>query len=166
MSPASSTTGIGHTFPGLARPGPSGLQSRASKNIEEHRKLFARYPQARYGAKVDRSKRGKDPRRVPTCTLKFVCLSQMNATKPPSNVKERTILMNAGLGETSMQFQADCNPMQCHEAILKTFPQLAEVGYNICLYQRGEEGGFYKIDPPYSARRLKDAAGSSKLYVG
>lgn len=73
MSPASSTTGIGHTFPGLARPGPSGLQSRASKNIEEHRKLFARYPQTRYGAKVDRSKRGKGPRRVPTCTLKFVC---------------------------------------------------------------------------------------------
>lgn len=33
------------------------------------------------------------------------------------------------------------------------------------LYQRGVEGGFFAIDRPYSPKRLKDAAGSAKIFL-
>ena len=95
--------------------------------------------------------------RIPTCNLKFVCLAKMDASKAPSTIRERTMLSNADLGEKAIQLYADAIPVECHDRVLEHFPKLAETGYEMLLYQRGVEGGFFAIDQPYTPKRLKDA---------
>ena len=102
---------------------------------------------------------------MPTCTLKFLCLAKRDALKPPVNIKERTQLVNAGLGDSSIQFALNLGTLQCHEKIVETFPKLDTVGYELLLYQRGADNGFYHIAPPYTPRRLKDACGNAKIYI-
>ena len=130
----------------------------ASGIAQEHRRLF----NYRSTAGANTSKKGK---RLPTCTLKFLCLAKRDALKPPVNIKERTQLVNAGLGDSSIQFALNLGTLQCHEKIVETFPKIATVGYELLLYQRGGDGGFYHIAPPYTPRRLKDACGNAKIYI-
>lgn len=92
-------------------------------------------------------------------------LAERGASKPPTNVKERTLLLNAGLGEASIQFDVSMNGQKCHEIITEKFPKLKEAGYEVLLFQRGQDGGFFSIEGPYTPRRLKDAAGSAKIYL-
>ena len=150
------------------RPGPSGFQtwvvgSNPSVTVTEHKQLFSRYTTANRARNTFvYTGKGKRPA---TCTLKFVCLANSDAEKPQSSIKERTILCNAGLGEKSVQLDANANQAECHEEITKHFPQLGETGYEVLLYQRGEDGGFFKIDPPYIPKRIKDIAGNAKIYL-
>ena len=98
--------------------------------------------------------------------MRFFALSKVNDSKPPGNIRDRTRLTNAGLGEASIQFALDMNSVQCHQIILERYPKLQETGYDILLFQRGgEDSGFIKIEGPYTPRRLKDASGSSKIYL-
>ena len=147
-------------------PGPSGLNqlnssTATSTSAQEHRRLFAprRNPSVRGS-----SGRGKG-KRIPTCTLKFFCLSRVNASKPPTGVRERTLLLNAGLGDASIQFRMDCNNMESHQEIVSRFPKLLETGYEILLYQRGEDAGFYNIPLPHTLQCMREAAGSAKIYL-
>jgi len=89
----------------------------------------------------------------------------MDASTAPSTVRERTMLSKAGLGEKAIRLFADASPVECHDRILEHFPKLAETGYEMFLYQRGVEGGFFAINQPYSPKRLKDAAGSAKIFL-
>lgn len=132
---------------------------------QEHKKLFAagaRRNPAMRGNSLSGKGKGK---RVPTCTLKFFCLSRVDASKPPVAIRDRTILFKAGLGDASIQFKMDASSLECHQEIVAKFPKLLETGYELLLYQRGEDAGFYNIPSPYSAQRMKDAAGNAKIYV-
>ncbi|KAK3702163.1 hypothetical protein QZH41_015073, partial [Actinostola sp. cb2023] len=177
----SSTTGPSAS---AVKPGPLGLQSgvvgvvRSSPpvSVTEHRQLFSRYNTSnRTRNTFVYSGKGKGPAkgRVPTCTLKFVCLARVDTIKPPGTIKERTTLGNAGLGEKSVQLDANANQVQfMHNEmaailsqILGNVPQLAETGYDVLLYQRGEDGGFFRIELPYTPKRLKDTACNAKIYL-
>ena len=71
-----------------------------------------------------------------------------DSVRTPRSVKERTQLANAGLGDTSIQFDLHGETLHCHERIIGSFPKLADVGYELLLFQRGEGGGFYNLAPP------------------
>lgn len=133
----------------------------------EHKKLFAAYsrtPTQRNTYSVSSKGKGKG-KRVPTCTLKFFCLSRTDASKAPTAVRDRTLLLNAGLGDASIQFKTDASSLECHQEIVSRFPKLLETGYELLLYQRGEDAGFYSIASPHTAQRMRDAAGNSKIYI-
>lgn len=155
--------------PQSSRPGmPSGLPVSSSavntfqmRQVDEHKRLFSFSSGARKGKS---STKGKEKKK-PTCTLKFIALSEVHASKPPVKIRDRTLLLNAGLGEATIQFQLDMNVVQCHEKILERFPKLQVTGYEMLLYQRGDDSGFIKMEGPKTPRWLKDAAGSAKIYL-
>jgi hypothetical protein len=61
----------------------------------------------------------------------------MATSKPPRKIRDKTALLNAGLGEASIQFFLDMSRLECHDKILERFPKLKETGYEILLFQRG-----------------------------
>lgn len=128
----------------------------ASASVQEHRRLF------NYRSSGKTNKKGKRP---PTCTLKFMCMAKHDSVKPPTSVKDRTQLANAGLGDTIIQFDLYEGIVPCHQRIIGIFPKLADVGYELLLFQRGEGGGFWNLPPPYTPKHLKDACGNSKIYI-
>ena len=75
------------------------------------------------------------------------------------------MLLNAGLGEASIQFRQDANALECHQEIVTRFPKLVETGYELFMYQRGEDAGFCNISSPHAAQRMRDAAGNAKIYI-
>jgi len=101
----------------------------------------------------------------PLVLFKFFCLSRVSTTKTPTAIRERTMLLNAGLGEASIQFRQDANALECHQEIVTRFPKLVETGYELLMYQRGEDAGFYNISSPHTAQRMRDAAGNAKIYI-
>ena len=130
----------------------------APASVQEHKRLF----NYRSSGNTNTSKKGKRP---PTCTLKFMCMAKRDSVKPPTSVKDRTQLANAGLGDTSIQFDLHEGVVHCHQRIVGIFPKLADVGYVLLLFQRGEGGGFCNLAPPYTPKRLKDACGNCKFYI-
>ena len=70
-------------------------------------------------------------------------MANMDARKAPSTVREWTMLSNADLGENAIQLYSDASPVECHDRILEHFPKLPKTGYEVLLYQRGAEGGFF-----------------------
>ncbi len=62
-------------------------------------------------------------------------------------------------------FFLDMSRLECHDKILERFPKLKETEYEMLLFQRGDDSGFVKIGGPQTARWLKDAAGSAKIYL-
>ena len=152
-----------------SQPSISGITStpKTSKlpctKISEHRRLFG------YAAKgKGQSKKGKavTKRSVPTCALKFVCLATRDPIKPPSSVKERTALANAGLGDATITFDLDGDSMHLHQLIVEKFPKLNTTGYQMMLYDRsGENSSFCNLNPPYLPRKLKEVSGQCKIYV-
>ena len=79
--------------------------------------------------------------------------------------RERTILLNAALGDASIQFRMDATRLESHQEIVSKFPKLLETGYELLLYQRGEDAGFYNIPSPHTPQRIRDAAGNAKIYI-
>lgn len=163
--PATSTSNVD------SRSGPSRPTSSVTA-VAEHRQLFSRYAHDRASSHPSTKRKcytgkgkGVGKGRIPTCTLKFVCLAKMDASKAPSTIRERTMLSNADLGEKTIQLYADSSPVECHDRIFEHFPKLAETGYEMLLYQRGMEGGFFAIDQPYTPKRLKDAASNAKIFL-
>ena len=141
----------------------------SSTASHEHKKLFAAYsrtPTQRntYSGSSKGKGKGKG-KRVPTCTLKFFSLSRTDASKAPTAVRDGTLLLNAGLGDASIQFKTDASSLECHQEIVSRFPKLLETGYELLLYQRGEDAGFCNIASPHTAQRMRDAAGNSKIYI-
>ena len=155
----------------FAKPGPSrSVNPSPISTIAEHRQLFASYAYGANSNKRSYSGEGKGVgkrvlKKVAICTLKFVCSAKIDASKAPSTNRERAVLNNADLGEKSIQLDANANQVQCHQRILKHFLKLVETGYGMLFYQRGVDGGFFAIGPPYTPKRLKDAAGSAKIYL-
>ena len=47
---------------------------------------------------------------------------------------------------------------------MSKFPKLLETGYELLLYQRGEDAGFY-ISSPHTPQRMSDDAGNAKIYI-
>lgn len=74
-------------------------------------------------------------------------MAKRDSVKPPTSVKDRTQLVNAGLGDTSIQFDLHEGVVHCHQRIVGIFPKLADVGYELLLFQRGEGGGFCNLAP-------------------
>ena len=130
-------------------------------SINEHRRLFG------YGNTGNVSKgKGKATTKRQTCTLKFVCLGKCDPVKPPTSVKERTVLCNAGLGDTTIVFNVNGDSDHCHRKILETFPKLAQSGYELLLYDRaGENSSFCPLKHPYLPKKLKEVAGQCKIYI-
>lgn len=128
----------------------------ASASVQEHRRLF------NYRSSGKTNKKGKRPS---TCTMKCMCMAKHDSVKPLTGVKDRTELANAGLGDTSIQFDLCEGIVPCCQRIIGTFPKLADVGYELLLFQCGEGGGFWSLPPPYTPKRLKDACGNSKIYI-
>ena len=153
----------------MNRQRPSGQSATSSlasnivqmRQVSEHKRLFSFAAATGKGKSSRKSKEKK----TPTCTLKFVALSEVHTLKPPTKVRERTALMNAGLGEASIQFCIDMNSVQCHQKILERFPKFQVTGYEMLLYQRGEDSGFVRINGPYTPQWLKDFVGHSKIYL-
>jgi hypothetical protein len=82
--------------------------------VNEHRRLFG------YAARGKQPKKGKSfaKQKVQTCSLKFVCLASRSAIKPPTTIKERIMLANAGLGDGTVTFHVDGNSSHFHEKVL------------------------------------------------
>ena len=105
-----------------------GMQPPITTNqaAQEHRRLFSSRQKNAFMRGADRRTRGSSCGKVkwiPTCTLKFFCLFQANAIKPPTAVKERTALLNASLGDATIQFQMDSSTLECHQQIVSKFPK-------------------------------------------
>jgi len=107
----------------------------SSTASQEHKTLFAAYSRTPAQRNTySGSGKGKGiGKRVPTCTLKFFCLSLTDASKPPTAVRDRTILINAGLGDASIQFKTDASSVECHQEIVSRFPKLLETDYELLL---------------------------------
>ncbi|CAB4013392.1 Hypothetical predicted protein, partial [Paramuricea clavata] len=139
--------------------------STISSAISEHRRLF-NFNKSRCSTKGKAASKKKE--KQPTCKLKFVCLAATTATAPPSNVKDKTDLCNAGLGDCTLLLDLNESSVYLYEEILKKFPQLAHTGgYELSLYQRGGgvNGGFHAIKPPLTTIRLKDICALAKIYI-
>ena len=77
---------------GQQMPGTSGVNSAAAAvtsapATQEHRRLFT--PQKKTVARGSVTGRGKG-KRIPSCTLKFFCLSWVSPAKPPTAIRQRT----------------------------------------------------------------------------
>ena len=132
--------------------------------ISEHRRLFGYAAKGKGQSKKKGKAVGK--RSVPTCVLKFVCLATRDPIKPPTSVRERTALANAGLGDASITFDLDGDSMHLHQRIVETFPKLNTTGYLMMLYHRSaENSSFCNLNPPYLPRKLKEVCGQCKIYV-
>jgi hypothetical protein len=130
--------------------------------VNEHRRLFG------YAVRGKQPKKSKSfaKQKVQTCSLKFVCLASRSAIKPPTTIKERTMLANAGLGDGTVTFHVDGNISHFHEKVLEAFPKLFSAGYELFLFDRsGENSSFCHLKSPYLPRKLKEVAGQCKIYI-
>ena len=132
------------------------------KQAKEHKRLFSF---ASGSGKAQSGRRGVKRKKRQTCTLKFVALSEVHALKLPTKIKDRTALMNAGLGEASIQYYMDMNTVECHEKILEKFPKFKATGYEMLLYQRWEDSGFVQMEGSHTPQWLKGAAGNANIYL-
>jgi hypothetical protein len=134
-----------------------------SSAVTEHRRLF-NYA----GARPKQSGKGnhKGKKNVSQCSLKFMCMSHCSVEKPPTSVKDRTALSNAGLGDAVISFSSEGDSAHFHGKLLEKFPQLATSGYTLLMYHRGgDESAFCPLKPPYTPKRLKEVAGQCKIYI-
>ena len=122
-----------------------------SKAAIEHRRLFNFGGTRHLVNKGKHMQNAKAKAKQPATKFKFVCLTDTTACCPPSSVKEKTDLCNAGLGDTTILLEINYSSVYLHEEILKTFPKLNETGgYELLLHQRGggDNGRFHVIKPP------------------
>ena len=87
--------------------------------INEHRRLFG-YTGKGKGKQLKKEK-SMNKRTVPMCTLKFVWLASCYGEKPPTSVRERTALANAGLGDATITFNLDGDSIICMNSYLRNF---------------------------------------------
>ena len=132
--------------------------SVGNAQVNEHRKLFG----CKKGKQPKRGKSVVKQQRVQTCSLKFVCLASGSSSKPPTSVKERTMLANVGLGDSTILFDLDGSTSHCHEKILEAYPKLASTGYELLFDRSADVQSFCHLKPPYLP---KEVAGQCKIYV-
>ena len=102
-------------------------------------------------------------KKLPTCALKFIGLVLKDSQRPPASVREGTELANAGLGDKSITFTQNGEPV--YKMLLEKFPKLENAGgFDLSLFQRGggDDYGFHTISPPHTPTRLKDICGKEK----
>ena len=68
------------------------------------------------------------------CSMKFMCMSTCDIEKPPTSIKDRTALSNAGLGDAVISFNSDEDSSHFHGKLLQKFQQLASSGYELPLF--------------------------------
>ena len=132
--------------------------------ISEHRRLFSFGKRRQLPSKQKGNKKIKNQ----SCTLKFVCLSSTKAEIPPSSVKERTELCNAGLGDSSIKLELNDDRTYLYEKVMECYPKLFDAGgFEFLLFQRGggEDGGIHVISPPHTSSHLKDICSQAKIYI-
>lgn len=140
--PVPSTSQAGQQMPGTSGANSATAVVTSASASQEHRRLFAPQKKTVTKRSITGCCKGK---RIPTCTLKFFCLSRVS--------------MN------HVQFRQDANALECHQEIVTRFPKLVETGYELLMYQRGEDSGFYNISSPRTAKCMRDAAGNAKIYI-
>lgn len=130
----------------------------------EHQRVFNyRQSSFRPARQTSRNKRNQKSQ-IKTCTLKFFCLGHVDDNKPPSTVAKKTELSSCGLGPGVITFEQDVQDI--HLSLIEKFPPLSSGGgYELLLYQRGDQSGFYKVPPPYAPLKLKEIAGQSHVYI-
>ena len=153
-----------------ARPAAELFQPTNADLEAEHRRVFINPSRARQTFRpVRQPSRARQTmrKRTPTSTVKFVCLSNVHARKPPSNVAEKAALANSGLGPGTIVFQANGDANNFHETLVGKFPLLSTGGgYELLLYQRGGlQQGFHKIVPPFTPARVKEVSGQAVVYI-
>ena len=144
-------------------PSTSSSIANVGQTVAEHRRLF-NYT----GGKGKQSCKGnnKGKKYSSQCSIKFMCMSSCNVEKPPTSIKDRTTLSNAGLGDAVISFNSDGDNSHFHGKLLQKFPQLATSGYELLMYHRGgDESEFCPLKPPYTPKRLKEVAGQCKIYI-
>ena len=121
--------------------------------------------QVHHSILLDRQTRGRG--KTPTTTIKFVCLSNMSASQPPSSLAEKAALANSGLGPGSVTFQANGDLNYFHQMLMHKFPALSTGGaYELLLHRRGGlQHDFHKISLPYTPARVKEVAAQSQVYI-
>jgi hypothetical protein len=96
-------------------------------------------------------------------TRKFFCLADKNARKIPTP-GENITLKKASLGEKKITLNLSAT---CHnvDIILKTeFPKLENAGgYTLC--SSNVTRHLERINPPYSANRIKELTGQGKIFI-
>ena len=138
------------------------MLGESALQVNEHRRLFG------YAARRKQPKKGTtaQKQKLQTCSMKFVCLSSVSADKPPTSIKDRTMLANAGLGDATVTFNSDGDSFHFHDKILEAFPKLNSTGYELFLYDRSSENpSFCHLKHPYIPKKLKVVAGQCKIYI-
>ena len=72
-----------------------------------------------------------------------MCMAKHDSVKPLTGVKDTTQLANAGLGDTSIQFDLYEGIVPCRQRIIGIFPKLADVGYELVV--RAVGSGAYHL---------------------
>ena len=127
-------------------PSTSSSVANVGQTVAEHHRLF-NYA----GGKGKQSCKGnnKGKKDSSQCSIKFMCMSSCNVEKPPTSIKDRTTLSNAGLGDAVISFNSDGDNSHLHGKLLQKFPQLATTGYELLMYHRGgDESEFCPLKPP------------------
>lgn len=136
----------------------------------EHRRLFGFQatatssvpPRKRTATRTAKPKEAKKMKE-PTWTRKFVCLHEKKAQKVPSS-GEYVTLKRASLGEKKTTFLLSDTCHNVDQKLKETFPKL-ELAGGYTLASSTITRQLQKIDPPYSALRLKESTGQGKIFI-
>lgn len=159
---------------GISTTTPSAVSTARPSPVEEHRRLFNYSAGIRstsfspHPAHKEPHQVGKaNPKKIQTCTIKFLCLNKVSSKTPPTQVVEKAALANSDLGPGTIVFDADGNSSHFHQKIMDKFPGLeAGGGYELLLYQRGGlEKGFHRLEPPFTPGRVKEVASQAQVYI-
>ena len=142
---------------------------------QEHRRIFgfrsssSTTSRSRSGARVSgtNARRYAPYRAGQTWTRAFVCMASIAQMNPPSASQRIELSLN-GLGERKIEFPKSGTGPQVHEAVVATFPQLGEIGYELMRCAEGRSKSLLKILMPsngFSVDFLKSALGQAKGYI-
>ena len=173
IGPSTSTTATTNSNPTVTAVLPSvnspvNVQTPPALPVTEHRRVFnytarrGSFNPTMQPSRKRNSQKGKA--KMQTCSLKFFCLGNVDDDEPPSTVSGKANLLNCGLGPASIT--CNVNASSVHEILMEKFPLLSSAGgYELLLFQRGENRGFHKLPTPYAPARLKDMAGQANIYI-
>lgn len=100
----------------------SGISTTTPSAVEEHRRLFSYSAGIRstsfspHPAHKEPHQVGKaNPKKIQTCTIKFLCLNKVSSKTPPTQIVEKVALANSDLGPGTIVFDADGNSSHFHQ---------------------------------------------------
>ena len=148
-----------------SQPSPAGPSNSISL-WQEHRRLFgfqASMTSQKRQLKPNKDGLGKRTKKEPTITRKFFCLANRDARKIPSP-GENITLKKASLGEKKITMKLSANCQAVDTIIKSNFQKLQMAGgYTLCTSNVTRH--FEPINPPYSAKRLKEFTAQGKIFI-